>query len=92
MGLRGFQGQVRREAREKLDARKRPRLLPWNKRGLSRIAKVIAFLEFLPITKGKLTGSKLKILPAQRAFIATSTTRPAAQSLTLTSGASSVRP
>jgi len=30
---------------------------------------VIAFLEFLPITKGKLTDHKLKLLPAQRAFI-----------------------
>ena len=30
---------------------------------------MIAFLEFLPITKGKLTGRKLELLPDQRAFI-----------------------
>ena len=36
---------------------------------MSRVERVIAFLEFLPITKGKLTGRKLKLLPAQRAFI-----------------------
>ena len=36
---------------------------------LSRVERVIAFLEFLPITKGKLTGHKLKLLPSQRAFI-----------------------
>ena len=36
---------------------------------LSRVTRVIRFLEFLPITKGKLTGHKLKLLPDQRAFI-----------------------
>ena len=33
------------------------------KAGLSRVQRVIAFLEFLPITKGKLTGRKLELLP-----------------------------
>src|SRR4249920_3781698 len=69
MGLRGFQGLVRKEAKEAIRRRKRRHAVPWNKPGLSRVAKVIAFLEFLPITKGKLTGSKLKLLPSQRAFI-----------------------
>jgi len=45
------------------------RNLPWQRKGLSRVGKVIAFLEFLPITKGKLTGKKLKLLPNQRQFI-----------------------
>jgi phage terminase large subunit-like protein len=43
--------------------------LPWKKRGLSRVAKVIAFLEWLPITKGVLAGTKMKLLPEQREFI-----------------------
>jgi phage terminase large subunit-like protein len=69
MGLRGFQGLARKEAKERIAKHKRRRVMPWDKSGLSRVAKVIAFLEFLPITKGKLTGGKLKLLPSQRAFI-----------------------
>ena len=69
MGLRGFQGLARKEAKERIASQKRRRVMPWERKGLSRVAKVIAFLEFLPITKGKLTGSKLKLLPSQRAFI-----------------------
>src|SRR5580765_6918061 len=69
MGLRGFQGLARKQAKEAVASRKRRRILPWERKRLSRVAKVIAFLEFLPITKGKLTGRKLKLLPSQRAFI-----------------------
>ena len=69
MGLRGFQGLARKQAKWEIRTRKRRLALPWNRKNLSRVAKVIAFLEFLPITKGKLTGNKLKLLPSQRAFI-----------------------
>jgi phage terminase large subunit-like protein len=69
MGLRGFQGLARKQAKEAIAGRKRKRILPWDRKGLSRVEKVIAFLEFLPITKGKLTGHKLQLLPSQRAFI-----------------------
>jgi len=69
MGLRGFQGLARKQARDEVASRKRKRILPWERKGMSRVARVIAFLEFLPITKGKLTGRKLKLLPSQRAFI-----------------------
>jgi phage terminase large subunit-like protein len=48
---------------------KRRRILPWEKKGLSRVDRVIAFLEFLPITKGILIGKKFKLLPGQRRFI-----------------------
>ena len=64
MGLRGFgavvlpvKGKARRPA-------------PWKKKRLSRLERVIAFLEFLPITKGKLNGRKMKLLDNQRAFVA----------------------
>ena len=50
---------------------------------MSRVAKVIAFLEFLPITKGKLTGRKLKLLPSQRAFIEDIYSRPDARPVRL---------
>jgi len=48
---------------------KRKRQLPWERKGLSRVERVIEFLEFLPITKGILVGKKLKLLPGQRRFI-----------------------
>ena len=48
---------------------KKPRVLPWNKKNLSRVDRVIAFIQFLPITKGILIGRKMKLLPGQRRFI-----------------------
>ncbi len=46
------------------------RELPWEVPGLSRLDRVIAFLEDLPITQGKLAGQKLRIRPWQRDFLA----------------------
>lgn len=43
-------------------------LMPWRKKGLARAQRVIAFLEFLPITKGILAGQRMELLPKQRAF------------------------
>ena len=48
---------------------KKPRKLPWDKKGLSRVQRVIAFLESLPITKGIKLGTNLELLPGQRRFI-----------------------
>jgi phage terminase large subunit-like protein len=59
---------LQRQAKEEL-ADKRKRRLPWERKGLSRVERVIAFLEFLPITKGIKLGTKLKLLPGQRRFI-----------------------
>ena len=39
------------------------------KRKRSRVARVISFLEGLPITKGILVGTKMKLLPGQREFV-----------------------
>ena len=39
------------------------------KRKRSRVHRVIAFLESMPITKGILAGKKMKLLPGQRRFI-----------------------
>ena len=66
MGLRGFGGVGHKTPPD--TARGDPRQ-PWKKKTLSRLDRVIAFLEYLPITKGKLTGHKLELLPSQRAFI-----------------------
>lgn len=67
MGLRGPGASRARLAREQ--AEKSKRRLPWKKKGLTRVQRVIAFLEFLPITKGKLQGKKMKLLPEQREFV-----------------------
>jgi phage terminase large subunit-like protein len=56
-----------KQAREAAAARSEP--FPWERRGLSRVRRVIAFLEFLPITKGPLAGKRMKLLPEQRAFV-----------------------
>lgn len=67
MGLRGPGASRAKAAREALAKRRRP--LPWNKKGLGRVERIVAFLEFLPVTKGKLVGKKMRLLPEQRAFI-----------------------
>ena len=41
----------------------------WEADGLSRAGRVLAFVESLPITKGKLAGTTMKLLPGQRSFI-----------------------
>jgi phage terminase large subunit-like protein len=45
------------------------RELPWKKQGLSRVERVRAFLEDLPITKGPLAGHKMELLRTQVEFI-----------------------
>ncbi|MGE6740254.1 terminase large subunit [Allorhizobium pseudoryzae] len=47
--------------------RKRPP--PWKRKGLSKAEQVIKFLESLPVTKGRLAGKKMKLIPAQREFV-----------------------
>ena len=42
---------------------------PWEKRGLSRAAKVMAFIESLPVSSGPLAGTLFKLRPWQRRFI-----------------------
>ena len=42
---------------------------PWEKKGLARADRVIAFIESLPVTSGLLAGTKMKLLPFQVAFL-----------------------
>jgi len=39
------------------------------KRKRDRVARIVAFLESLPITKGILAGTTMKLLPGQREFV-----------------------
>lgn len=68
MGLRG-PGAARRKAAASPDEGVEQRPLPWKAPGLSRVERVKAFLEFLPITKGILQGRLMKLLPDQVEFI-----------------------
>ena len=43
--------------------------MPWRKRGLSRVERVIAFCQWLPVTKGRLVGKRMKLLDSQIEFI-----------------------
>ena len=45
------------------------RHLPWKKRTLTRVERVIAFLQWLPITKGVFEGQRMKLLPEQIEFV-----------------------
>lgn len=42
---------------------------PWKRRDLSRVERVIVFLESLPVTKGIRAGETMQLLPDQREFI-----------------------
>ena len=69
MGARGPGAGRRFQAQRTIEAQGGAKPQPWEKRGLSRAQRVIAFVQSLPITKGKLAGTKLKLLPGQRKFI-----------------------
>jgi phage terminase large subunit-like protein len=82
MGLRGPGAAARRIAAEKTPAATR-RPPAWERPGLRRDARVIAFLEALPITKGKLIGTAMKLLPEQRRFVRDVYGRPDARRIRL---------
>src|SRR5215218_3871833 len=67
MGLRGIGAARLKQVREA--APSRARRLPWERKGLSRVEKMIAFCSWLPVTKGILAGQRMKLLPDQLAFI-----------------------
>lgn len=67
MGLRG--PRAKPKSGGAILAPKLRKTLPWEKKGLSRVERVVAFLEDLPITQGKLAGTKMKVRPWQREFL-----------------------
>ena len=66
MGLRGAGARSRKV--DEQNSKLRPHALPWKRKGLSRVERVISFLEHLPVTKGILVGTKMKLLSGQREF------------------------
>lgn len=69
MPLRGPGASRQKAAASQLAEQKRPRRLPWKRRGLSLAERVIAFVEWLPVTKGRLAGKRMRLLPSQREFL-----------------------
>jgi phage terminase large subunit-like protein len=67
MGSRGRGALLTRDEREAAQLSKRR--LPWKQKGLSRVERVVKFLQFLPITKGILQGKRMKLLPDQMDFV-----------------------
>ncbi len=67
MGLRGPGSN--RKTLFPTAGKKRRRKHPWELKGLSRAARVIAFLESLPCTKGYGAGEPLKLLDFQKDWI-----------------------
>lgn len=65
MSLRGV-GAKALSKRGKIDERP---IKPWEVEGLTRAERVIAFIEDLPITAGKLAGSQMQLRPWQREFV-----------------------
>ncbi len=64
MGLRG-RGAKGIKGRELYQ----PEPQPWEAEGLSRVDRVISFLESLPVTAGLLAGTTMKLLPFQKDFL-----------------------
>jgi phage terminase large subunit-like protein len=67
MGRAGPQSGAMKAARESMKGG--GRRLPWLRKRLGRAARVIAFLQWLPITKGPLAGRRMRLLPAQVEFV-----------------------
>lgn len=65
MSLRGVGAKALSE-RGKIDERP---IKPWEVEGLTRAERVIAFIEDLPITAGKLAGTQMQLRPWQREFV-----------------------
>src|SRR5260370_34102283 len=67
MGLRGIGAKPKRPSSAAHEASSAPH--PWDLAGLSRAARVIAFVQSLPITSGPFAGTNLKLRPWQKKFV-----------------------
>jgi len=64
MGLRGIGAKTK--AQRETEAAKLRKRLPWQRKGLTRAERVIAFCEDFKITSGKLAGKKVKLREWQK--------------------------
>ena len=68
MGARG-RGAGRRAEAQRTLAETPPKKPAWERRNLSKSQRVCAFIESLPVTKGRLAGTLMRLLPDQRRFV-----------------------
>lgn len=59
MGLRGPGAKPKNSAKK--TTQKLRKTLPWERKGLSRLERVVAFIEDMPVTQGTLAGTKMKL-------------------------------
>lgn len=69
MGKRGPGARPKAKAGGIMGGPKLRNQLPWEVDGLTRVERVIAFLEDLPVTQGKLAGTKLVLRDWQKEFV-----------------------
>jgi phage terminase large subunit-like protein len=67
LGQRGIKSPISKAIKPRRASR--AKTLPWNRKGLSRAGRVIAFCEFLPITSGIHAGRRLVLRPWQREIV-----------------------
>lgn len=67
MGKRGPTTAAKKSAKQQKPCR--AKTLPWNRKGLSRAERVIAFCQFLPITSGIHAGRKLVLRDWQKDIV-----------------------
>lgn len=67
MGMRGPGAARQKAAREAVSTN--PKKPKWQRKGLTRAERVIAFLETLPITAGPLAGTEMQLRPWQREIV-----------------------
>lgn len=67
MGLRGIKSPISKAIKPRRVSR--AKVLPWNRKGLTRAERVIAFCEFLPITSGIHAGRRLILRPWQKEIV-----------------------
>ena len=67
MGLRGPGAARLKAARDALPERKRRPA--WQRKGLGRAERMLAFIRSLPVTKGVKANKKMRLLPGQERFV-----------------------
>lgn len=65
----GRRGPNAKPVKKKATAKARKKPIPWNKRGLSRAERVIAFIEYLKITSGSLAGEQMILRDWQKDIV-----------------------
>lgn len=67
MGKHGIQSAISKAIKPRRACK--AKTLPWNKKGLSRAERVIAFCEFLPCTSGIFAGQRLTLRDWQKSIV-----------------------